>query len=699
MKHCTQKSIWFALLAVFVLVQPVPAQRTEKYAEEIKIFAEFVREQMQIDGIPGLSIGFAKDDFIWAKGFGYADLENKTPATATSAYRLASVTKTMTAVAVLQLVEKGKLELDAEVQKYVPYFPRKRWPVTVRQLLGHLGGISHYRNYEVEGRIKEHKDAREAIAIFENFDLVAEPGTKFNYSSYGYNLLGAVIEGAAKQAYGDYMRENIWQPLAMNDTRLDDPDELIPNRVRGYRLIDGEVKNSEFVDVSSRFAAGGTRSTVVDLLKFAQGLNAHQVLSPQSIELMYTSLATTDGRLTDYGLGWQVQPINGRFHVSHSGGQPETRTLLVIFPNENFAIALGCNLEGANFDPYLVRLAQLILDERWSQTPIYTADKLANVLLRAMWDVFNFGLSYFDTHQEPPSQNPEELAEAFVYFNKFVNRAALLAAYKEAEKKIRDGRHPVTDQAFLKVGSFMALKLQEKFGAQRLDTYHQTGAIPFFNDYLEIYKAAADYPPELRFSEEFEQLLTQWHQAWRKTSNEYTRRLEITPYADLDMLGENLKKTFVGAVVYPNFTAEFAAVARYFCKEGEREKTFKLANLILELYPEAAVTQVFLANARMCFGEKEQARSFYKKAREVDVEDAAISAAALNRYAYELASLGKWDAGLGLLEIATELYPREPRLYDSIAEFYLEKGKKFYQKALEVDPNFEHARERLKKIR
>lgn len=699
MKHLTHKSIWFVLLAVFVVVQPLAAQNTEKYAEEIKIFEEFVKKQMQVDSIPGMSIGFMKDDFIWAEGFGYADLENKTPATANSAYRLASVTKPMTAVAVLQLVEKGKIDLDAEVQNYVPYFPRKRWPVTVRQLLGHLGGISHYRDYAVEGRIKEHKDTREALAIFANFDLVAEPGTKFNYSSYGYNLLGAVIEGAAKQAYGDYMRENLWQPLGMSATRMDEPDEIIPNRVQGYRLIDGEVKNSEFVDISSRFAAGGTRSTVVDLLKFAQGLSSEKVLSPESTELMYTAMATTDGRLTDYGMGWRVRPLNGRFHVSHSGGQPETRTLLVHFPTENFAIALGCNLEGANFDPYVLRLAQLILDERWSETPVYTGDKVADALVRGMWDVFNFGLSYFERYQAPLSQNYEELAEAFAYFNEFVNREALRVAYKDTEKKIKDGRQPVAGQAFVKMGAFIAMKLQGKFGPERLDTYHKMAAIPFFNDYLEIYKTNPDYPQELQFNEEFEKMVTQWNQDWEKTNNEYTRRLEITPYADLDTIGKNLKKTFSGADIYPDFTWEFASVTRYLCKNGDREKAFKVAKLARDLYPQSPVAHVFLANTHMCFGEVEQAREQYKKAREINPDDDAISAASLNRYAHGLASFGKWDAGLQLLQLATELYPREARLYDSIGEFYVKKGEKFYKKALEVDPGFEHAREMLKKIR
>ena len=179
MRRPTQRIILFVCLTVSVWTQALPAQTDNRYAEQIEVFEEFVTQQMKSDRIPGISIGFMKDDFVWTKGFGYADLENKSPAKAESAYRLASVTKPMTAIAILQLVEKGKIDLDAEVQAYVPYFPKKPWQVKVGLLLGHLGGISHYRNYDLEGHFKDHKDTREAIAVFEDFDLVAEPGTTY----------------------------------------------------------------------------------------------------------------------------------------------------------------------------------------------------------------------------------------------------------------------------------------------------------------------------------------------------------------------------------------------------------------------------------------------------------------------------------------------------------------------------------------
>lgn len=352
--------------------QSSQAQTTDKYADKLRAFEEFVRGQMEKNKTPGMTIGFIKDDYVWVKGFGYADLENKTPAKAESAYRFASVQKSMTAAAVLQLVEQGKINLDAEIQTYVPYFPKKKYSITVRQLLHHLGGIPHYVNRETEQHIKEHKTTREAIAIFENFDLVAEPGTKFSYSSYGYNLLGAAIEGASKQPYADYMREHIWQPLGMKDTRMDDPLAVIPNRVRGYQLINNGLKNSEFINVSSRFAAGGTRGTVVDLLKFMKGLNDGKLLSSKSVDLMYSPTKTRDDNISGfpktagYAMGWNLAPQKSGLVIINDGGQQETRTFILNFPAKKFALAVAQNLEKDDDGAIIFRLYELVLNEKFS---------------------------------------------------------------------------------------------------------------------------------------------------------------------------------------------------------------------------------------------------------------------------------------------------------------------------------------------
>ncbi|UCE22638.1 MAG: beta-lactamase family protein, partial [Candidatus Aminicenantes bacterium] len=182
---------FFTFLLVFsfaYLSYPsIHASEKENYAEQIQIIERYVNANMKNLKIPGLAVGFYKDDFIWSKGFGFADLESRVPATSDTLFRAASVTKSMTAVGILKLADDGKINLDDEVQVYVPYFPKKKWPVTIRYLLGHLSGISHYRGNDAD-TIQTHYNTRQSIAIFADWELEAEPGTKYIYSSYGYNL-------------------------------------------------------------------------------------------------------------------------------------------------------------------------------------------------------------------------------------------------------------------------------------------------------------------------------------------------------------------------------------------------------------------------------------------------------------------------------------------------------------------------------
>ena len=677
------------------------AEHVSRYAEKLRQFEREAQRQMELDGTPGVTVGFVEGGATWVKGFGYADVENKTPMKAESAYRLASVTKPMTAVAVLQLAEKGKINLDAEVQTYVPYFPKKKWPVTVRQLLGHLGGIPHYVNADAELHIKTRKTTRESIALFENYDLVAEPGTRYSYSSYGYNLLGAVVESASGQPYGDYMRDNVWRPLGVGDTRMDDPLALIPNRVRGYQLIDGKLANSEFVDISSRFAAGGTRSTVPDLLKFAEGVMQGKLLSKRSYELMFESMQTREGRFTNYSAGWGTNSSGGRFMVTHSGGQNETRTLLVVFPAKNLAIAGAVNFEGSSAEWYVNRLFQVLTGEPMF-TAAYTGDAAKDAVYAGLRDTFNDGLAHFARRREPLAKSDAEAAEAFAYFNKHVSEEALRGAPQETRRKIRDGRHPAGGQSFVKVGSYMAARLREKYGDARLDAYSAEGPFAFFADYVALYKSRSDFPAALRFEAPFEQLVARWRSSWEKANTAYVRGLALTPDAGAEVAA-NLRKAFAGAEIYPSFVDDLVGTTRQLVQRGERERALKNARLALDLYPASDEANVYLAVAQLVSGENAaDAPRLVAKAKEINPNGAA-SAGGLNSLAYQLASINKRDAGLELLKIASALYPQEANLYDSIGEFYVLKGEKatgigFYRKALEVDPNLASAKKALEQL-
>jgi CubicO group peptidase (beta-lactamase class C family)/tetratricopeptide (TPR) repeat protein len=695
-----------------------------KYADKLRKFEEFVTSQIQRDRIPGMTIGFIKDDYKWIKGFGYADLENKIPAKPDSAYQTASIFKGLTSVAILKLAEQGKINLDAEVQTYVPYFPKKKFPVTIRQLLAHLGGISHYKN-EWEKYNKEPKTTRETIAIFADYDLVAEPGTKFSYSTYGYDLLGAVIEEVTKQPYGDYMRENVWKPLGMNATRMDNHIEFIPNRVRGYQYFDngeknaifGEVRNAEFIDFSTRFAAGGGRTTVEDMLNFGDGMNKGKLLSKESRDLTHTSPVTKDGRISGfsgtagYNMGALLVDFNGRFCVFYNGGQNGTSTSIYTFPSENLTIAFATNIQSNRGLPYLARLFQLIMDEPMGVSA-YTGNQTSDDQFSAMQNVFNWGMSYFDIRRKPVTENPKELAEAFTYFNKYAGREFLTSSREEAIKKINEGRQPFAGQPFTKLGSFMAQRLAEKYGVEKLKSYHSAGAIPFLNDYIETYKNDPGFPKEFRFNEPFEVMISGWNQSWQKTNTEYVRSISITPETDFQAVGQQLKRTFAGAETYPDlglnayftnaYGSNFFNTVRQLVFTGDIQKAVKVGELAVELYPQSDFSITALALAKMTAGDREAAQMLFRKASEMRV-DGAAGAGNLNSMAYNFATAGKPDVGLELLKAAVELYPKEANLYNSLGEFYSRKGQrdeavKSYKKEMELNPNSASAKKALEKL-
>ncbi|MBC7186563.1 MAG: serine hydrolase [Calditrichaeota bacterium] len=685
---------WSMLLVVLAVAGTVNAKDQGQYELALRAYREFVRQQMAMDGIPGLSVGFCKDDFKWAEGFGYADVENGTPATPHTSYRLASVTKSMTAVAILQLAERGLVDLDAEVQRYVPYFPRKPWPITVRQLLGHLGGISHYRNYEVEGRIKEHKDTRDAIAIFAEFDLVAEPGTRYHYSSYGYNLLGGVIEGAAKQRYGDHLRTHLWHPLGMVNTRMDDPEEVIPNRARGYRLVEGQLRNSEFVDVSSRFAAGGTRSTVLDLLEYARGLESGKVLSPESIEAMYTSMVTRGGHYTDYGMGWVVRPFNGHFCVYHTGGQPETRTLLLLLPRLNFALALAYNFEGGDPFAYADRLIQLLFDERRARA--YLASPADRAVYKALEEIFDYGLAYFERYGRPVTADSVSLVQAFDYIRRWVCLDSLRRNYQGTRRKLQEGRHPVAGEPFVVVGSHMGQVLATRYGSKVLSRYHREGPLPFFADYA---RACGSRPGSSNLPPELVQLVRAWAEEWARTWTPVVRQLVIAPFVDLKGLEGNLRKYFSGARVYPDFTVELGRVVEYHALRGQAGEATRAAQLAVELYPGVARPWLLKCLAELCSAEAAKAQESLRHAEDRDREGDVVTPSALNGMAARLAEAGKLAEALTFLEIAIAEYPGEAALREGLAELHLRRARGYLRKAIELDPTLESAWERLQRVR
>jgi serine beta-lactamase-like protein LACTB len=298
-------------------------------------------------GIPGISAAVAVGGGVrFSAGYGLADVENAVPASPFTVYRLASVSKPITAVAVLQLAAKGKLDLDAPIQRYVPAYPEKQWPLSCRQLLCHQGGVRQWTEEEFLST-RHYGSLGEAIDFFKNDPLAFEPGTRTLYTSLGYNLLGLAVESASGQGYVEYLRENVFTPGGMETAWVDDVFALVPHRAQGYKKdAEGELFNSPLSDTSNRLPGGGLIATAEDVARFAVALHSGTLLKKETREQMFARQRTRDGKLTGYGLGWAVATDRAGREVYHLGGQPRVSTMLYMRPDRGVAVVLLANLEG-----------------------------------------------------------------------------------------------------------------------------------------------------------------------------------------------------------------------------------------------------------------------------------------------------------------------------------------------------------------
>ncbi|MCW5965733.1 MAG: beta-lactamase family protein [Bryobacterales bacterium] len=325
----------------------------ERRVERI-IVSEMARRR-----IPGMSVAVGVGDSpVWTKGYGFASLELNAPTTELSLYRTASIAKPITAVAMLRLVEAGKARLDDEVRQHYPAFPQKQWPITLRQLLGNLSGIRGYQGDE-SSSAKHYPNVADGLEMFANDPLAHKPGTKYLYSTYGFNLAGAVAERIAGMPFRRLLGTSIFEPAGMRQTRDDHHFAVIPNRVDGYRKNGNhEIENCVLADTSNKVPGGGLLSTAGDLVRFGRAILDGKLVNKVSQQEMWTSQRTVDGKTTGYGLGWLVMRRNGRLHVGHGGGQAGTATSLDIIPDEKVVVAILTNLEGSGPK----QIAELVLD-------------------------------------------------------------------------------------------------------------------------------------------------------------------------------------------------------------------------------------------------------------------------------------------------------------------------------------------------
>jgi serine beta-lactamase-like protein LACTB, mitochondrial len=372
MRHFGRHWLWVIAPALAtVLATTVPAQRAQLTPAARARLDSAITRFMVAQHVPGLAASAVSNgEIVWAKGFGQADLENLVAVTPQTLFRLASVSKPLTAIGAMQLWEAGKLDLDAPIGRYCPSFPAKPWPITTRELLGHLGGIRHYRSasdndLEIANTRHFSDPIDGGLSFFAADSLVAPPGTRFNYTTHGYTVVGCVIQGASGEPYVDYMRQHVFTPAGMLHTALDDRYAIIPHRTRFYhRDSTGHVVNAGLLDNSYKVPGGGWLSSANDLAKFEIAVLHDVLVRRPTRAVAWTEQHTTAGAPTSYGLGWGIDTSATPRRVAHGGGQQGTSTYILLAPDADAGIVVLANLDDVDEGALSKDLLAIILAAR-----------------------------------------------------------------------------------------------------------------------------------------------------------------------------------------------------------------------------------------------------------------------------------------------------------------------------------------------
>lgn len=379
MTHRALLLAFLALAPALSAQQPAAARRIVDRASDAALDARYqaavdsgraaMNRVRSAEGIPGMSIAVLVDGrIVWSEGFGYADLENRIPATPLTRFRIGSVSKPVTAAAVGLLLERGRLDLDAPVQTYVRDYPRTRWPITTRLVAGHLAGIRHYDRPDEMLSARHYDSVRESLSIFERDSLRHEPGTKYLYSSYGWNLVSAVVEGAAGgESFLAFMRREVFEPLGLRSIAPEHADSLLPWRARFYeRTADGRVLNAPYVDLSNKWAGGGFVSNSEDVARFGWAHVDGSLLRAATVDTLTASQRLRGGERTNYGIGWSTNADSaGRRWFGHTGSSVGGRAVLVVWPEQRVVVAALANLGQAPMSTQLaLRIAEPFIRAR-----------------------------------------------------------------------------------------------------------------------------------------------------------------------------------------------------------------------------------------------------------------------------------------------------------------------------------------------
>jgi serine beta-lactamase-like protein LACTB len=371
--------LWGYMSATATLLHPTPqgvpfmtdSAPLPKWAGAVEQARQIVREGIAEQNLPGLSVAVgAGGEIVWAEGFGWADLEKWLPVEPETKFRIGTASTALTSAAVGLLLEKERLSLDEKIQTYVPEIPDEQWPVTLRQVMGHVAGVANDGGDEgplFSEHCERPVDALQFLSGYER-ELRFEPGTQYHYSSYGWIMVSAAVEAAADEPFFTFMRKQIFEPLGMNDTRADSATEPISNRVTPYfpRFAADPRYGLHLmreIDYSCYAGSSAFLSTPSDLVRFAMAIDSGRLLQPATVQLLQTSQRLASGQETGYGLGWDIETVGlagtpARL-VGHDGESLGGMvTSFMTFPEHGIVVSVMSNISYADTSTLALTIAQ-----------------------------------------------------------------------------------------------------------------------------------------------------------------------------------------------------------------------------------------------------------------------------------------------------------------------------------------------------
>lgn len=328
-------------------------------------------------GEPGCAALVAKNgQIIYKKAFGLADLELNVAMQPDMVFRIGSITKQFTAVAILQLMEQGKLSLQDDITKFIPDYPTQAYTITIEHLLTHTSGIKSFTNVpELEKYNKTDMKPGEVIDLFKNQPMEFAPGTKYNYNNSGFFLLGYIIEKVSGKTYAEYIQDSFFTPSGMTGSCYGSDTKIIKNRASGYQPGKDGVENAEYLSMLLPYAAGSIQSTVEDLFKWNQAVHSYKLVKKETLDKAFTEYKLTNGKGTGYGYGWALSQIQGSPTIEHGGGINGYLTSGIYLPQEDVFVALFLNSTVKAPDFLSQKMAALAIGKPLKTTTIELDDE------------------------------------------------------------------------------------------------------------------------------------------------------------------------------------------------------------------------------------------------------------------------------------------------------------------------------------